>query len=210
MNSSYTGSDFRGMINVNLDNGAASALDRATKLLAGFPDGVQKAAESALNRAGISGRAAAAREVGKQYYLRSSDFKKYTKSSQHVSRSGGDITVSLNFRGFHVPLIRFKTALTSSGLIRTRVKRTSSGDVLRHVFKQTMPNSGHIGLFERVKKTSDNGEIRTVISQKYGPSVPQMMGANPELADAVGNDIEKTFAERMNHEVLAVMNGWRR
>lgn len=203
MNSSYTGSDFRGIINVNLDNGAASALDRATKLLAGFPDGVQKAAESALNRAGISGRAAAAREVGKQYYLKSSDFKKYTKSSQHVSRSGGDITVSLNFRGFHVPLIRFKTALTSSGHIRSQVLRNSSGDVLKHVFQAEM-KSGHIGLFERY------GKSRLPIEQKFGPSIPQMMGANPELADAVGNDIEKTFAERMNHEILAVMNGWRR
>lgn len=203
MNSSYSGSDFRGIINVNLDNGAASALDRATKLLTGFPDGVQKAAESALNRAGISGRAAAAREVGKQYYLRSSDFKKYTKSSQHVSRSGGDITVSLNFRGFHVPLIRFKTALTSSGHIRSQVLRNSSGDVLKHVFQAEM-KSGHIGLFERY------GKSRLPIEQKFGPSIPQMMGANPELADAVGNDIEKTFAERMNHEVLAVMNGWRR
>lgn len=203
MNSSYSGSDFRGMINVNLDNVADSALDRATKLLAGFPDGVQKAAESALNRAGISGRAAAAREVGKQYYLKSSDFKKYTKSSQHVSRSGGDITVSLNFRGFHVPLIRFKTVLTSSGHIRSQVLRNSSGDVLKHVFQAEM-KSGHIGLFERYNKS------RLPIEQKFGPSIPQMMGANPELADAVGNDIEKTFAERMNHEVLAVMNGWRR
>lgn len=203
MNSSYLGSDFRGMINVNLDNGAASALDRATKLLAGFPGGVQKAAESALNRAGISGRAAAAREVGKQYYLKSSDFKKYTKSSQHVSRSGGDITVSLNFRGFHVPLIRFKTALTSSGHIRSQVLRNSSGDVLKHVFQAEM-KSGHIGLFERY------GKSRLPIEQKLGPSIPQMMGANPELADAVGNDIEKTFAERMNHEVLALMNGWRK
>ena len=203
MNSSYSGSDFRGMINVNLDNGADSALDRATKLLAGFPDGVQKAAESALNRAGISGRAAAAREVGKQYYLRSSDFKKYTKSSQHVSRSGGDITVSLNFRGFHVPLIRFKTALTSSGHIRSQVLRNSSGDVLKHVFQAEM-KSGHIGLFERY------GKSRLPIEQKFGPSIPQMMGANPELANAVGNDIEKTFAERMNHEVLALMNGWRK
>lgn len=203
MNSSYSGSDFRGMINVNLGSEAASVLDHATKLLAGFPDGVQKAAESALNRAGISGRAASAREVGKQYYLRSSDFKKYTKSSQHVSRSGGDITVSLNFRGFHVPLIRFKTALTSSGHIRSQVLRNSSGDVLKHVFQAEM-KSGHIGLFERYSKS------RLPIEQKFGPSIPQMMGANPELANTVGNDIEKTFSERMNHEVLALMNGWRK
>lgn len=204
MSSSYSGSDFRGMINVTLsEDGAASALDRATKLLAGFPNGIEKAAESALKRAGTSGRAAAAREVGKQYHLKTTDFKKYTKSNQHVSKSGTDITVSLNFRGFHVPLIRFKTSLTGSGLIRSQVKRNSSGDILKHVFQAEM-KSGHIGLFERYGKSS------LPIEQKFGPSVPQMMGANTELADAVGKNIEKTFEEQMEHEVLAVMNGWRK
>lgn len=204
MSSVYSGNNAQGMINVTLSEEAAgSTLDRATKLLAGFPDGIQKAAEAALKRAGTSGRATAAKEVGKQYYLSSGDFKKYTKSFQHVTKSGNEITVSLNFRGYHVPLIRFKTSLTSAGLIRSQVKRSSSGDILKHVFQAEM-KSGHIGLFERY------GKLRLPIEQKFGPSVPQMMGTNTELADAVGKDIEKTFSERMEHEVLAVMNGWRK
>ncbi len=204
MSSSYSGDDIRGMVNVTLsEEGAASALDRAAKLLAGFSGGVEKAAESALKSAGTSGRAAAAREVGKQYYLKSSDFKKYTKSNQHVTRSGNEITVALNFKGYHVPLIRFKSSITSGGLIRTQVKKKSSGEVLRHVFQAEM-SSGHVGLFERVATK------RLPISQKFGPSVPQMMGANTELANEVGKDIENTFKERMEHEVDAILNGWRK
>lgn len=204
MSSTYSGDNVRGMVNVTLsEEGAASALDRATKLLAGFAGGVERAAESALKRAGTSGRAAAAREVGKQYYLKSSDFKKYTKSNQHVMRSGNEITVTLNFRGYHVPLIRFKSSLTSGGLIRSQVKKSSSGEILRHVFQAEM-SSGHVGLFERA------GSARLPIVQKFGPSVPQMMGANTELAQEVGKDIEKAFEERMEHEVDAILNGWRK
>lgn len=204
MNSSYSGDSYRGMINVTLsEDGAVSAIDRAAKLLAGFPDGIQKAVESALSRAGTSGEAMAAKEVGKQYFLKTTDFKKYTKSFRRVNRSGNDITVLLNFRGFHVPLIRFKTSLSPSGLVRSQVMRSSSGDILKHVFRAQM-KSGHIGLFER------SGKTRLPIGQKYGPSVPQMMGANDELAEAVGKDIEETFSKRMEHEVLAVMNGWRK
>lgn len=203
-NSTYTGDNLRGMINVTLsEDSAAASLDKATRLLAGFPGGIEKAAASALNRAATSGKASAAKEVGKQYYLKVSDFKKYTKSSQRVSRDGNGITVSLNFRGFHVPLIRFKTSLTSSGLIRSQVKKSTNSEILKHVFQATM-DSGHVGLFERWGKSS------LPIRQLFGPSVPQMMGANPELAGAVGTDIEKTFADRMEHEVLAVMNGWRK
>lgn len=201
--SSYTGDNLRGMVNVKFDEGATSALDRATKLLAGFPRGIEKATESALKRAGTRGNAMAAREVGKQYFLKSADFKKYTKSSQKVIKNGNEMAVMLNFRGFHVPLIRFKTSLTSSGLIRTQVKKSESGEVLKHVFQAEM-SSGHVGLFERY------GKDKLPIEQKFGPSVPQMMGANENLAGAVGEDIQKTFEERMEHEVNAILNGWRK
>lgn len=204
MSDRYSGGNFSGIVNVTIadDSGGSKALDRATKLLAGIPGGVQKAAESALNRAAKSGRAGAAKEVGKDYTLKAADFKKYTKSSQHIQKSGNEISVGLNFRGYHVPLIRFNAKITSSGLYRVQVKRSSSGDTFKHVFRATM-NSGHIGLFERSTKK------RLPIEQKLGPSVPQMMGANPNLANSVGTNVRKVFEERMEHEITAILNGWR-
>ncbi len=204
MSDKYSGSDFSGIVNVTLadDSGSSKALDRATRLLAGIPGGIQKAAESALKRAATSGRASAAKEVSKDYTLKTSDFKKYTKSSQHVQKLGDEISVGLNFRGYHVPLIRFNAKITSSGQYRVQVKRSSSGEIFKHVFRATM-SSGHIGLFERY------GSSRLPINQKMGPSVPQMMGANQTLANSVGNNVRKVFEERIDHEITAILNGWR-
>ena len=204
MSDSYVGDYSSGIVNVSLtDDNGGKALDRATKLLAGFPGGVEKAAESALSRAATSGRAGAAREVNKQYFLKVSDFKKYTKSYQHVKRSGNEINVGLEFHGFHVPLVRFNSRLSSTGRIRVQVRRDSVSEELRHVFRATMA-SGHIGLFER------SGTNRLPIEQKFGPSVPQMMGANENLASTIGDQMRNTFEDRMEHEVLAVLNGWNR
>lgn len=204
MSDRYSGSAFSGIVNVTLadESGGSRGLDRATKLLAGIPGGVQKAAESALNRAATSGRAGAAKEVGKDYTLKAADFKKYTKSSQHVKKTGDEISVGINFRGFHVPLIRFNPKLTSSGLYKVQVRRSSTGATLKHVFRATM-SSGHIGLFQR------SGTSRLPIEQKMGPSVPQMMRVNQNLADSVGNNVRIVFEERMEHEITAILNGWR-
>ena len=64
-------------------------------------------------------------------------------------------------------------------------------------------DSGHIGLFERY------GSSRLPIKQMLGPSVPQMIGANPTLANTVGDNVRKVFEERMEHETTALLNGWR-
>lgn len=205
MSDTYSRKGSLGYINVTLtdDSGSSKALDHATRLLAGIPGGVQKAAESALSRAATSGRARAAREVGKDYTLKTSDFKKYTKSSQHIQKSGNEISVGLSFRGYHVPLIRFFAIPADSGLYKVQVKRTSAGGELSHVFRAVM-GSGHIGLFERT------GTKRLPITQKMGPSVPQMMGANPNLANSVGENVRKVFEERLEHEITAILNGWRK
>lgn len=204
MSDSYSGGNYSGIVNITLadESGGSKALDRATKLLAGIPGGVEKAASSSISRAATSGTAAVAREVHKEYALGTSDFKKYTKSSQRIQKSGDEISVGLSFRGFHIPLIRFNAKITSSGLYRVQVKRNAAGETFRHVFRATM-SSGHIGLFERY------GTSRLPIKQKFGPSVPQMMGANPELANTVGDNVRKVFEERMEHEVTALLNGWR-
>lgn len=201
MSDGYSGSDFSGIVNVKIGESAARELDRAAKLLAGIPGGIEKAAGAALTRAAVSGRASAAREVNKQYTLKTADFKKYTKSYQHIQRSVGEISVSIEFRGYHIPLIRFNSRVGQNGLYTVNVKRDNVGQTFKHVFRAEM-KSGYIGLFERYGKGS------LPIEQKMGPSVPQMMSANEKLPDAVGEQVRRTFEDRMEHEIMAVMNGW--
>lgn len=201
MSSTYRGTNFTGMIDVNIPD-TSRELERAVKILAGFPGGVEKAARSALNKAVTSGKTIAARQVNKQYYLKTADFSKYTKSTQRVQTEQNGVSVNLSFRGYHVPLIRFNARLQADGRYKVSVKRNSTGDVLKHVFRAQM-SSSHIGLFERIYSS------RLPIEQKMGPSVPQMMGANEGLADAVGNQIAEKFESNLDHEVTAILNGWR-
>lgn len=204
MSDSYSGGNYSGIFNISLadDSGNSKALDKATKLLSGIPGGIEKAANSSIARAATSGEAAVAREMNKEYSLNTSDFKKYTKFSQRIQKSGDEISVGLIFRGVHIPLIRFNTKVTSSGLYRVQVKRNTAGATLKHVFRATM-DSGHIGLFERY------GTSSLPIKQLLGPSAPQMFGANPALANTVGDNVRKVFEERMEHETTALLNGWR-
>ena len=83
-----------------------------------------------------------------------------------------------------------------------RVKRASTKTVLEHVFTATM-KSGHTGLFERVT------DKRFPIEEKMGPSTPQMMDYNDDISQEIGDKIRDTFDARLEHEILAVLNGWR-
>lgn len=198
-------SDMKSAVGVFLTDdigGDSGALDRATKILAGFPHGAEKAIGSAIKRAATSGEAYAARAVGKHYYIKSGDFKQYTNSKRRIYTSGGETTVEIEFRGRHIPLLKFNTKVGGDGRVSAKVKRASNEDILSHVFRQRVGNQ-HIGIFERV------GESRLPIEEKYGPSTPQMMSANDDLSQEIGDKVRETFDNRIEHEILAVLNGWR-
>ena len=58
--------------------------------------------------------------------------------------------------------------------------------------------SGHVGIFER-----EGEKLREVM----GSSVPQMLGS-PETAERLGEEAMGKFEERLDHEVLRLLNGW--
>lgn len=184
--------------------GSTGSVKRAEQILAGFPHGAEKAIGSAIKRAATSGEATAAREVRKSYYIKASDFKKYTKSKRHVVSTSDGTEVDLYFQGYHIPLLRFDTVVGADGLVRARVKKSSTATQLNHVFRKEVGKHGHIGLFERVTTK------RLPIEEKLGPSTPQMMEANDEVAQAIGEKVREVFEQRLEHEIMAVMNGWRK
>lgn len=202
---SMTRTDMKSAVGVFVtdDVGESSGkLDRAIKLLAGFPHAANKAIGSAIKRAATSGQAYAARAVGKHYFVKAGDFKHYTKSKRKIHTSGGETVVDIEFRGNHIPLLKFKTSVGSNGLVRAQVKRSSSSEILSHVFRQQVGNQ-HTGLFER------EGKDRLPIEEKFGPSTPQMMSANDDVSQEIGDKVRETFDNRIEHEIMAVMNGWR-
>lgn len=186
-----------------VDDIGDGSIDRVIKILAGFPHAADKAIGSAIKRAATSGEAYAARAVRKEYFINASDFKAYTKSKRHIITQNGSTTVDIEFKGYHIPLVKFDTKVTGDGIVSTRVKRSSTKTTLDNVFKQTVGSHGHIGVFERL-----SGK-RLPIEEKLGPSAPQMMSSNDDVEQAVGDKVREVFEQRIEHEVVAILNGWR-
>lgn len=186
-----------------VDDVGGDSIDKVTKLLAGIPHAADKAIGSAIKRAARSGEAYAAKAVRKEYFISAGDFKAYTKSKRHIYTSSEGTSVDIEFKGYHIPLLHFDTKVDRNGRVVTRVKRTSSKVALEHVFSQTVGSHGHTGLFERLTSK------RLPIEEKLGPSTPQMMDANDDVSQAIGEKVRETFDERIEHEVTAILNGWR-
>lgn len=190
-----------GLVNV-VDDVGDESIERAKKLLAGIPRGIGKALGSALKRTIKSTEAFAAKEIRQEYFIKASDFKKYTSASQRFQSDTSGTTVDLEFRGYHVPLINFSTYIAKDGRVSVRVKRSSVRTVLDRVFVQTM-QTGHRGLYER------KYDERLPIRELFGPSVPQMMRYNEDVEQAIGDHAREEFDKRLEHEVTALLNGWR-
>lgn len=184
------------------DVGGDGSIDQIRQLLAGIPHGADKAVGSALKRAGKSGMAFASKAISAEYIVKASTFKAYTQKKLHYTSDAGGTSVEIEFKGTHIPLIKFNTSIGKSGRVSTRVKRASAKTKLDHVFGASV--GAHTGVFER-KSTA-----RFPIEEKLGPSTPQMMSANDDVSQAIGDKVREAFDARIDHEMAAVLNGWRR
>ena len=175
------------------------SLKEAEKLLAGIQGGLKKAFGSAATRTAKSSINLASKDVRKEYIISDSDFKKYTHSSFKADENG----VSIEFHGWHIPLLAFDAKFGKDGKVTARVKRSSAREMLNNAFIQSVSRS-HTGIFERV------GDDRLPIKEFLGPSVPQMMSYNDELQKAIAEHTKETFEKRFDHEVMRILNGWGR
>ena len=176
------------------------SIDRVTKLMTGIPGGAKKAISSALKRAATSGEAHAAKVVASEYYISAGTFKAETISSKKVISDGDGTTIELRYFGRPIPLAKFKVSVGGDGRVRANVKRSGGGGDFDRIFQSSV--GSHAGLFERV------GESRLPIEEKFGPSTPGMMHANEVIAQEISEKVRETFEQRLEHEMLRIMNGW--
>lgn len=168
------------------------------------PGKYRQAVGSALKRAGKSGLTFAAKAIQEQYKISVSNFKKYTWAKTRFKDTSYSSFLEIEYRGYHIPLISFDTSIDKKGRVIARVKQSSTKTLLDHVFRQSVGNHGHIGVFER--KYDD----KLPIEEKLGPSGPQMMYSNEAVMDSIVDKVTNAFNERIDHEVMAILNGWRK
>ena len=180
---------------------AEDSLGRASKVLTGISGGVYKAVGSALARAATAGKTAAKGAVTKEYTISQSEFLSNTKNINHfVKETGGGISVVFGFRGNVIPLLKFDTKYGDGGRIATRVKRTSSAEMLESAFIAQV--GGHRGVFER------EGPARFPIRELFSPASPQMLYSNGDVLDDIEQKMADTYEKSIDHVILRVLNGW--
>ncbi len=182
---------------------AEESFERVNKMLAGIPGGAKKAIGTALSRAASSGKTNIKRYVTKEYTISQSTFMANTKTMNHFVRNAeGGYEVVFAFHGSVIPLIRFDTNATKSGLVSSRVKTSSPKEILENAFVAKM--GGHTGIYER------EGVDRFPVKELFGPSTPQMMYSNEEVLDSMEEHMVEVYEKRIDHEVERLLNGWGR
>lgn len=189
------------MSTVYFDEVGEFGLDRATKLLAGIPDGVYRAVGSAVKRSARHGLTVGMKIVAGEYAISQSDLKSKTRNINVVDKdSGGTYSVTFGYRGNVIPLIRFDTHFTNEGVVASRVLRANSRKQLDHAFAAHM--GGHTGVYER------ETEKRFPIKELFGPSAVQAFYAREETVDKMNDAVLETYETRIDHEITRVLNGW--
>jgi hypothetical protein len=161
-----------------------------------FPEKAKKAAVRAINRAVEGARTDTVKKVCEEYVIKPSDVRK----TIHIVRAKSDrLTAQVISEGRPIPLIKFNvkpkkppakgTHVVDRKTVIAGVKFGSAKE-MPHSFITEM-KSGHVGVFSRV-----NNAPRLPIEQKYGPSVPQMVGSKDVI-----NFIEKRARERLDKEL---------
>lgn len=195
-----------------LDQGA---LERAQKLLAGMPDGIEKASKSAMSRAVSHLRSGTVKAIRERYDISASHIRANENVTVRYTYQGG-VQAYITFAGGKIPLFRYGGASPGGPTpLKDRWVKVDGNwyhpgaPAHGHQLKSTAParfdhafvarmKSGHTGIFER-----DGSGLREIM----GSSVPAMLG-RPEVLEKLGEETAGKFRERLDHEVLRLLNGW--
>lgn len=217
-------------MNITFAEVGRAKLTEAEKLLAGIPNGVERAVKSAMTRATAHLRTNAVREVRKRYAISAANLRTEDNCKIRYSYSGGNVRATVFYSGKKIPLYRYdgtspktpqfdRTKLTHA-IITGGYWRTVHPGIAakgRQLVSQTptiprdgafiahFASTGHTGIFYRTGGMTDNDlpEIREVM----GSAFAQMLG-NEEVAQRLAEGAMEKFEERLDHEVYRLLNGF--
>lgn len=215
-------------MNITFAEVGRAKLTEAEKLLAGIPNGVERAVKSAMTRATAHLRTNAVREVRKRYAISAANLRTEDNCKIRYSYSGGGVQATISYNGEKIPLYRYAGASPSAPTYdRQKLVNVIINGNWRKVHPSvgakgrqlnasspTTPKegafvarfaSGHTGIFYRTggMTNNDRPEIREVM----GSAFAQMLG-NEEVAQRLAEGAMEKFEERLDHEVYRLLNGF--
>lgn len=171
-------------------------LNRIAQALKNIPKGYEKAVSRAMNRAALSGRAAAVSTIRNEYTLKASTIRRHFTIEK---ASVGSLEALVIGKGKMLPLIQYKT----------RPKTDTTGNARKPVRVQVKQNGGAKRLGSsfvfKGKILQRLGTKSLPVKEAYGPAIP-LIASNDEISSNVQKVMQETFAERIDHEAAYAIN----
>lgn len=201
-------------------------LDKLQALLAGIPNGAERAARSAMQRAASHLRTNSAKAIQERYDISAGNIRANENVTVRYSHQNGAQAL-VTFAGRKIPLFRYGGA-SPGGPAYDQSKRVPimvhgqwrlghpGVEARGHQLKSTAPTlfqhafvarmgSGHVGIFQRDGGTSRSGGDS--ITEIMGGTVPGMLGSE-EVREKLGEQAAEKYMERYHHEAVRLLNGW--
>lgn len=170
-------------------------LELARSLLDSIPDKAKRAVPRALKRAALSGRKVARQVILDTYNIKRKDIDAFTKTYAYSSQAGFSMrSTKFSMERFKVRPTDRSTTGRNHKLVKIEIRKGMGMTPYYWVFK----HQGHI--FER------RGDARLPLDFLRGPSLKGMVSGSG-VADEVMEVMEKTFNERIGHEIDWALNG---
>lgn len=185
-----------GGVNIEI---SAETMEKVNELLAGVPNGAERAYSNALNR-GLSKIKTTALKSAKEVYTVQASALNAATNTQIQKASTGNLAGYVRFAGYKIPLYKFKVTPKKPGgnrRVRAAVKK-GGGAVFESAFIAAMKN-GHTGIFER------DGRKRLPVSEFMGLSAAQMVGETT-VSEKVQEEAQRIVDARLEHEIDRLLN----
>lgn len=195
---------------VHLEAAGQESLERAQRLLADIPGGVDQAVRSAMARSVSHLRTNSVKALRERYDIKAANVRAEQNVSVRYSYQDG-VQASVTFAGRRIPLYRFNGAAPAQPAGRVpawgHVLKSTAPERFPGAFVARMPPpASHTGIFERTGAKTSSGKDQ--IRELFGPSVPQMLGSK-DVEERLSQEAMEKFEERLDHEINAILYGWR-
>lgn len=199
-------------------------LERAQKILAGIPNGTQKAISSAINASAGKAVTGVIQSLKKNYTISPKNIRKSAFNIRRAKASSLEATIIIKGKVLGLNNFKMTPKEPSKQVPFVKVKKGGGGSFPR-AFAARM-KSGHIGIFERFQDGS-RGKIkkymqehhprakkrgkgmtkgRAAIKELYGPSVPRMV-KSPEIRSTIWKIVRNEFDLNMKKAINRILEG---
>jgi hypothetical protein len=181
---------------------SSEQLDHAMRALRALPEGVQRAAVPAMNRAILAGKTFGVRKMMATYATKRGNVAR-TVSMQRATRSS--LFAGFSSRGARMPLTSFQVRPGRPSTKRTQlsitVRKDSGGKGIARGFVNTTKTGGRLSVFQR------EGAARYPIRMLFGPAVPQMLNEEG-VREEIETRATEMLGKRFDHEIGRLLRGF--